>query len=111
VYGFLGSGTVLQDLVGHPAGMTATIGILTFDGQGQWRTTNQSLTANGQVTTELSVTGTYTVKPDCTFTLVEDETEGSDAGVVVQNRQEGFMMATVEGVVVTFTFKRVEKKD
>ena len=65
---------------------------------------------NGQVTNEVSMTGTYTVNPDCTFTLI-DAADNTDAGVFVQDRQAGFFMATVEGVVVTFTMKRIEKKD
>jgi hypothetical protein len=108
-YGFLGSGTILPNPF-LPEGPIATVGILTFDGQEGWRTTNQSLTVNGQVTTGVSMTGTYTVNPDCTFTLV-DAAGNTDAGVFVHDRQEGFFMATVEGVVVTFTMKRIEKKD
>ena len=110
-YGFVGSGTILQAPAAHSVGPFATVGILTFDGQGHWGTTNQSLTENGQVTTGVSVTGIYTVNPDCTFTLVEDETGNSDTGVFVHDRQEGFLMATVEGVIVPFTIKRIEKKD
>jgi hypothetical protein len=109
-YGFLDSGTILPNLVGLPEGPIATVGILTFDGQEDWRTTNQSLTVNGQVTTGVSMTGTYKVNPDCTFTLV-DEVGNSDAGVFVHDRREGFFMATVEGVVVTFTMKRIAKID
>jgi hypothetical protein len=109
VYGFSGSGTVLPNPF-FPEGSIATVGILIFDGQGQWRTTNQSLTVNGQVTTGVSMTGDYAVNPDCTFTLV-DEAGNSDAGVFVHDRREGFFMATVEGVIVTFTMKRVAKID
>jgi hypothetical protein len=109
-YGFLGSGTNLPNPVGFPEGLVATVGILTFDGQGGWVTTNQSLTVNGQVTTWVSMTGTYTVNPDCSFTTV-DAAGNTDAGVFVHDRQEGFFMATVEGVIVTFTMKRIEKKD
>lgn len=110
-YGVVGSGTILQALSGHPAGPFATVGILTFDGQGRWSTTNQSVTENGQVTTGVSVTGIYTVHPDCTFTLEEDDTRNSDTGVFVHDRQEGFLMATVEGVIVTFTIKRIRQND
>jgi len=109
-YGFLGSGTTLPNPAGLPEGLIATVGILTFDGQGHWRTTNQSLTVNGQVATGVSMTGTYTVEPDCTFTLVDD-LGNSDAGVFVHDRQEGFFMATVEGVIVTFTMMRMATKD
>jgi hypothetical protein len=109
-YGFSGSGTILPNLVGLPEGPFATVGILTFDGQEGWRTTNQSLTVNGAVTTGVSMTGTYTVHPDCTFTLI-DAAGNTDAGVFVHDRQRGFFMATVEGVIVTFTMERIAKPD
>ena len=109
-YGFSGSGTILSNLIGLPEGLFATVGILTFDGQEGWRTTNQSLTVNGAVTTGVSMTGTYTVTPDCTFTLV-DAAGNTDTGVFVHDRQRGFFMATVEGVIVTFTMERIKKKD
>jgi hypothetical protein len=109
-YGFVGSGTILPHTGGLPEGLVATVGLLTFNGQDRWRTFNQSLTINGAVTPGVSMTGTYTVNPDCTFTLATD-LGNVDAGVFVHNRQEGFLMATVEGVVVTFTMKRIDKKD
>jgi hypothetical protein len=109
-YGFSGSGTSLSNLVGLPEGLFATVGILTFDGQAGWRTTHQSLTVNGAVTTGVSMTGSYTVHPDCTFTLV-DAAGNTDAGVFVHDRQRGFFMATVEGVIVTFTMERLAKQD
>ena len=109
-YGFLGSGTVLPNSAGIPEGPAATVGIQTFDGQGEWVTTNHSLMVNGQVTTAVSLSGTYTVHPDCTFTQV-DTAGNTSAGVFVHNRQEGFLMETIEGVSVTFTLKRIEKND
>ena len=109
-YGFLGSGTVLPNSAGIPEGPAATVGIQTFDGQGEWVTTNHSLMVNGQVTTGVSLSGTYTVNPDCTFTQV-DTAGNTSAGVFVHDRQEGFLMETIEGVSVTFTLKRIGKKD
>jgi hypothetical protein len=110
-YGFLGSGTVLQNVPGHSAGQIATVGSITLDEQGYWRTVNQSVVENRQVTAGVSVGGTYTVNPDCTFILVEDETGGSDAGVFVLDRQEALFMPTIEGVIVTFTMKRITQTD
>lgn len=109
-YGFVGSGTILPHTVGLPEGLFATVGLLRFNGQDRWQTANQSLTINGVVSTGASMAGTYTVQPDCTFTLANDM-GNVDAGVFVHDRQEGFFMATVEGVIVTFTMKRVEKQD
>jgi hypothetical protein len=59
----------------------------------------------------VSLTGTYTVRPDCTFTTVDDVTGNEDAGVFVHERQEGFFMATGKGIFLTFTMKRIDKKD
>jgi hypothetical protein len=68
-YGFLGTGTNLPNPVGFPETLIATVGILTLDGQGNWVTTNHSLTLNGQATTMVSLSGTYMVNPDCTYTF------------------------------------------
>jgi hypothetical protein len=88
-YGFSGSGTILSNLLGLPAGLIATVGMLTFNGQGHWRTTNQSLTVQGQEPSRVSLTGTYTVESDCTFTLV-DEAGNADAGVFVMIVKQDF---------------------
>jgi hypothetical protein len=56
------------------------------------------------------MTGRYTVQPDCTFTL-EDAAGNTDAGVFVQNCHRGFFMATVTGVIVTFTMERITQDD
>ena len=110
-YGFAGSGTVLANTLGLPEGLITTVGLLTFDGQGRWETTNQSLVLSGQAPLLVSLTGTYAVRPDCTFTLVDDATGNEDAGVFVQQRHEGFFMALGKGVFLTFTMKRIDKKD
>lgn len=105
-YGFVGQGTILSNTVGLPEGLIATVGLLTFDGQGRWRTSNQTLTLQGQPPAQVSLSGTYTVGADCTFTLVDDVTGGVDAGVFAQHRQEGFFMGVGEGIFLTFTMKR-----
>lgn len=110
-YGFSGSGTVLLNTFGLPEGLIATVGILTFDGQQHWDTTNQSLMVHGQGATMVSMTGTYTVEADCTFTLFDEAGNPTDAGVFVHSRQEGVFMATVEGVILTFMMKRIDKHD
>lgn len=109
VYGFVGHGTILPNSAGFPDGPVATVGIQTFDGQGAW-VTHQTLMVNGHVSTGVSLSGTYKVHPDCTFTQ-EDTAGNTNAGVFVHDRQEGFLMDTVEGVSVTFTLKRIGKKD
>ena len=109
-YGVLGSGTALQNSAGLPEGLVATVGVLTFDGQGQWKTTNHTLIVTGQPPVEVSLSGNYTVNSDCTFTLIDTAGRAND-GVFVLDRQEGFFIETVEGVFVTFTMKRIGKKE
>ncbi len=106
VYGFLGSGTALPNSAGLPEGLVTTVGVQTFDGQGQWKTTNHTVIVTGQPPFEVSLSGTYTVNADCSFTLVDTEGRAND-GVFVLDRQEGFFIETVEGVFVTFRMKRI----
>jgi hypothetical protein len=47
---------------------TADVGLVTFDGDGNF-TANFTDSTNGKVTTGLSAPGTYAVNPDCTGTL------------------------------------------
>jgi hypothetical protein len=70
-YGVLGSGTALPNSAGLPEGLVTTVGVLTFDGQGQWKTTNHTLIVTGQPTFVVSLSGTHTVNSDCIFTLID----------------------------------------
>jgi hypothetical protein len=108
-YGFVGSGTALQNSAGLPEGLVATVGVQTFDGRGQWETTNHTVIVTGQPPFEVSLSGIYTVNADCTFTLIDTAGRAND-GVFVLDREEGFFVETVEGVFVTFTMKRIAKK-
>jgi hypothetical protein len=45
-----------------------------------------------------------------TATLIDTAGRAND-GVFVLDRQEGFFIETVEGVFVTFTMKRIGKKE
>ena len=82
------------------------MGVLTFDGQGQWNTTHHTLIATGQPPVAVSLSGNYTVNSDYTFTLIDTAGRASD-GVFVLDRQEGFFIDAIEGVFVTFTMKRI----
>ena len=110
-YGFAGRGTVLPNALGLPEGPIDSVGLLTFDGQTQWRTTHQSLMVHGQAATMVSLAGTYTVESDCTFILFDEAGNLTDVGVFVSSRQEGVFMAAVEGVTLTFTMKRIDTHD
>jgi hypothetical protein len=108
-YGFLGSGTALQNSAGLAEGLVATVGVQTFDGRGQWKTTNHTVIVTGQPPFEVSLSGTYTVNADCSFALIDTAGRAND-GVFVLDRQEGLFIETIEGVFVTFTMKRIAKK-
>lgn len=105
-YGFSGGGTIHPNGIGIPEGPVTTVGILTFDGQGEWET-RQSLMLNGHVSTGVSLSGTYTVNPDCSFMFVST-TGTTDAGVFVDNRRAGWFMETFEGIQLQFTMTRIE---
>jgi hypothetical protein len=107
-YGFSGSGTILTNPFGLPEGPVATVGVVRFDGKDRW-ITEQTLSLNGQIIEGASLTGTYTVNPDRTFTLTGDDGT-SDFGVFVHDRDEGFFMGSATGSLITFTMKRVQKK-
>jgi hypothetical protein len=110
-YGFSGSGTALTNDLGLPEGQLATVGIVIFERSGQWRTTNQLLTVQGEEPLRVSLTGTYSVDGDCTFTLRDDVTGNMDAGVFVLNQHEGFFMGVGKGIFLTFTMKRIATRD
>jgi hypothetical protein len=65
---------------------------------------------HGHVSPGVSLHGTYTVRPDCTF-IQKDTVGNTNAGVFAYDRQEGLLMETVEGVNLTFTLKRIRKND
>jgi hypothetical protein len=89
-YGFSGRGTIVSNPYDLPEGPVATVGIITFDGQGQW-VSHHSANVNGQVIHDLSNAGTYTVHPDCTFTFVDGMVDAVQfVGVFVADRQEGW---------------------
>src|SRR5262249_22575584 len=59
-------GTYAFSCTGTASGVpVAAVGIVTFDGKGQAAGT-YTVSANGAVTPDVSVTGTYTVNADCT---------------------------------------------
>ncbi len=67
-YGYTSTGFITVGPA--PVGPFAEVGTQTFDGKGG-TTATATLSANGNIL-EITITGTYTVKPDCTgtFTLL-----------------------------------------
>lgn len=110
-YGLAGSGTIVSNPFDLPEGPVATVGILTFDGQGHW-VSHRSTNVQGHFVRSISQAGTYTVYPDCTFTFVDGTNPAVHfVGVFVADRDEAWVMATGEGVVVTYVMKRIERQD
>jgi hypothetical protein len=69
-FGYTSTGTLLASIPGLPpplAGPFAEVGRQTFDGKGNTDAT-ATLSANGNIQT-VTITGTYTVNPDCTGTM------------------------------------------
>jgi hypothetical protein len=54
----------------------AIAGLGTYDGSGNTQAT-YSVSANGQISRYIHLTGTYTVKPDCTATETDKDTTGA----------------------------------
>jgi hypothetical protein len=109
VYGFSGQGFVLADGVGFPKGPITTVGTITFNRDGTFHT-KQNISANGALQRDVLFSGTYTVRPDCTFVLVDptvDPNSPSDFGVLVGNGGEFLLMPDIEGFAITFSGKRI----
>jgi hypothetical protein len=88
-----------------------TVGVLLFDEDGRW-VSHRSTNVNGHFASDVSSEGTYIVDPDCRFSFVDaTNTAVQFVGVFVADREEAWFMATGEGVVVTYTMKRIERKD
>jgi hypothetical protein len=109
VYGFSGQGFVVADGVGFPMGPITTVGTITFKKDGTFQT-KQNISANGALQRDVLFSGTYTVRPDCTFSLVDpsvDPNNPSDFGVLMANGGEFLLMPDIEGFAITFSGKRI----
>ncbi len=92
-----------------PVGPLAEVGTQTFDGNGK-TTATATLTANGTIF-QLTITGTYTVNPDCTGTFSLQATFPPASGIgtvpvdvffVLDNTNTEFQaMETDPGLVIT----------
>src|SRR5437868_774548 len=105
-YGFYGNGTFLPgNPDGEIAGPYTTIGLIKFDGDGHFTVPAETETFNGQPAVDPPFGGTYTVKADCAFTAA-NQFGGGFAGVIVDDGNEIYLMATDPGVVLNFVLKR-----
>jgi hypothetical protein len=105
-YGFYGNGTFLPgNPDGEIAGPYTTIGLIKFDGDGHFTVPSETETFNGQPAVDPPFGGTYTIKPDCTLTAA-NQFGGGFAGVIVDDGNEIYLMATDPGVILNFVLKR-----
>jgi hypothetical protein len=108
-FGYTSTGTLTLAYVPPPfAGPFAEVGQQTFDGQGNTDAT-ATLSANGNIMT-VTITGTYTVNPDCTgsWTLnipALDATVHADF-VIDDAGAEVRAIATDSGVVESRVYKK-----
>jgi len=103
-FGYSSTGTLLETYVPPPfAGPFAEVGTQTFDGKGG-TTAIATLSSNGNIV-PITVTGTYTVNPDCTGTLtlqVSPFNATVHANFVIEKDGNAFQAIETEpGLIVT----------
>jgi len=85
----------------------AVVGLVRFDGTGNFQGTDV-LTGDGNVSINRTVSGTYSVQPDCSLEIVFVATgTGFLSGAIVDRGKEIFLIQTNPGSVLTGTFKKV----
>jgi hypothetical protein len=107
-YGFIGSGTILDNPFHLPAGPFSTAGTMDLFPNGHWQS-QQTVSFNGQVS-QVSGDGTWSVTPECLFSNASSTEGDTGAGVVVDNGREILLMDSGPGIAATFTIKRVIAK-
>jgi len=109
-YGAYGSGTFLPgNKVGVPPGLFATIGRVELDGQGGFFITSQTASFNVAIVRNITGQGTYTVNQDRTGQVAV----GSDTAdlVFVDSGNAFYATDTTPGLITTFVFKRITRRD
>ena len=98
-----GTGTIVG------VGPIAAVGEHTYDGQGHTVAT-YTLSVNGTIIKGVTVTGTYTVNPDCTMSLAESDGSTYDFVVAPDGRTTTWIN-TGTGTVVSGTEVRLKSPD
>jgi hypothetical protein len=103
-FGYSSTGTLLDTYVPPPfAGPFAEVGTETFDGRGGTSAT-ATLSSNGNIV-QVTVTGTYSVNPDCTGTLtlqISPFNATVHANFVIDKNGNAFQAIETEpGLIVT----------
>jgi hypothetical protein len=96
-----GTGTIVG------IGLIAAVGEHTWDGRGNTSASN-TISVNGTILKGVRVTGTYTVNPDCTASLVESDGSHYDF-VVAPDGNTATWIKTDAGAVVTGTEVRLKR--
>jgi hypothetical protein len=84
------------------AGPVAVVGVLTADGDGSISGV-ETLSVNGEITTGVTFTGTYTVNADCTGSIVTTTPDGSVTDhdfVIDDNKKEIRIIVAETGRVI-----------
>jgi hypothetical protein len=101
-YGHLATGSLPSDSESGPTPLV-TVGLLSFDGKGALTGTATGVTNNGP--TPVTISGTYTVTPDCNVTMTATlyPTSSGGSGGATPNSTAGEIpldQITLQGVVV-----------
>ena len=84
-----------------------TVGLVRFNGTGNFQGTD-AISIDGTVSTNRTVSGTYSVQPDCSLQIVFFGAGTSFlSGAIVDGGKEIFLIQTNPGSVLTGTFKKV----
>jgi hypothetical protein len=99
-------GTYISHATGYVVGVgpIATVGVMTFDGKGTGLL-NSTASVNGGIS-QGKLSATYTLKSDCTMTLTMGDGSTYD-GVFAPDGNTSDWMATVNGIVLSGTLKRI----
>jgi hypothetical protein len=97
-YGSKTTGTIIGKSI-------AGVGLVKLDGRGNYQGTAIG-SADGSILPTETVSGTYSVKQDCT---VQIRTSSGDtySGIIVDGGKEIVLIATVPGTVIVDTWKKV----
>lgn len=109
-FGYTSTGTLLLSYVPPPfAGPFAEVGAQSFDGRGNTKAT-ATIDSNGNITQNAAITGTYSVKPDCTgsmtlYVAVFNATVHADF-VIDQHGTEVRVVSTDPGVIESRVYRK-----
>lgn len=111
-FGYTSTGTLLPSFVPPPyAGPFAEVGRQIFDGKGKTEATG-TLSANGNIFSNVTFEGTYKVHPDCTGSMILSSSLGvSHADFVIDgDGTELRLIFTDSGVVESRVYKKQHRE-